>query len=108
MYYKVYTSNGNYTLGYLFNIENVDEVRNYLLWELDNRYNDDLVDDEKFEMLETKINAIDLSSLESLKSGETERVDGFFERLDVTASDSKFPSSDLSADQKDLAGSFPW
>ena len=108
MYYKVYTSNGNYHLGYLFNINDTEQIRSYLLWELDNRYNDDLLDDDKFELVEEKIKSISLDEVKNLKDGESVRVDGFFERLDITASKSSFPMSDLSDDQKSLVGDFPW
>lgn len=108
MYYKVYTSNGNYHLDYLFNISDTEQIRSYLLQELDNRYNDDLVDDDKFELVEEKIKSISLDEVKNLKDGQSFRVDGVFERLDITASKSSFPMSDLSDDQKSLVGDFPW
>jgi hypothetical protein len=108
MYYKVFTSNGDYHIGYLYNINNLEEIRNYLLWEADNQYNDDVLDDDRFEQKVSNIKAMDFDKLAPKEEGEPLFMDGFVDKLYVTISSKKFSIDDLEDSQRDLVGNAPW
>jgi hypothetical protein len=108
MYYKVFTSNGDYEIGYLYNITDLEQVRSYLLWEADNQYNDDTLDDDRYEAKVAKIKAMDFSNLTSQDELKQEFVDGFVDKLYVTSSKKEFATNLLDESQRDLVGNAPW
>ncbi len=108
MYYKVFTSNGDFEIGYLYNITDIEQIRSYLLWEADNQYNDDTLDDDRYEAKVAKIKAMSFLNLGTQEELKQEFVDGFVDKLYVTSSKEAFAINLIDESQRDLVGNAPW
>jgi hypothetical protein len=86
----------------------LEQIRSYLLWEADNQYNDDTLDDDRYEAKVGKIKAMDFSNLASQDELKQEFVDGFVDKLYITSSRKEFATSLLDESQRDLVGNAPW
>ena len=99
MYYKVFTNNGEFYLGYLFNITDTESIRSYLKWDLGNQLDDGNISQEEYDEK--------LSNIISLTKEELEKdLDDY--DLFVTSSATAFPESELDDSQLSCVGNAPW
>ena len=108
MYYKAFTNNGDFHVGYLFNITELEELRRYSLWAAKKQFNDDEIGEEDYTEMKSNINGLDLSSVAPKKDGEQALIDGFVEELFVTASSHPFPKTECEDFQRSMIGNAPW
>ena len=108
MHYKVFTNNGKFHIGYLFNITDIEDIRKYLIWEAQNQFDNEEINDDELEELKIKINKIDLIKQSPKNQDEETHIDGFVDSLYVTASNSSFPITDCDDFQQDSIGNSPW
>lgn len=108
MYYKAFSNNGDYHVGYLFNITDLEELRKYFLWAAKKQFNSDEIGEDDYTELKSNINGLDLSSIAPTNSGEQTLIDGFVEELFVTASTDPFSDSECEDFQRSMIGNAPW
>ena len=99
MYYKVFTNNGEFYIGYLFNIKDKEQIRKYLLWELKNNLDDGNIDQEEYS--EKKVSIMNIS-----KDELTSNLSDY--DLFISSSSEPFSESELDETQLGLIGTTPW
>lgn len=108
MYYKAFTNNGEFHVGYLFNETDPNEIQNYFLWSAGKQYEDENISEDEYNTMKMEIEAIDITALLPYKEGDQKCIDGIVEELYITASKKAFPISECEDFQRDLIGAAPW